>query len=180
MRNNRITLQGVVWTFGDRELAALLLDGHTVRDGPEALLLAAQSRGLPLTTDLHHLSSAPVPGWGIDVDVTRYPRTRLTVRWPRPRPLIDAAEVGFPARWQWLAATQRTVLLLVGCTLVTAPDGTARRDALPVRVSRLAESGLLAAGFAEFRSGGRRGAAPVRRIRPRTKRRFSRARRSVA
>ncbi|MEV6906739.1 hypothetical protein [Amycolatopsis sp. NPDC051071] len=160
MQGNQIRFQGVVWTFGEREFATLLMDGHSVSEGnrvPDALLRASQSRGLPLTTDIRRVPLKPVPGWQIEVTFEESalgPRPRLTVRWPHVRPLVSHAGVDLPQRWQELAVTQRVGLLLVGCDLVT-DNAPARDGDLPSRIARLAVSGALTAGVVAFRSGNR-------------------------
>ncbi|MEV7551907.1 hypothetical protein AB0N89_19985 [Amycolatopsis sp. NPDC089917] len=148
MHGTQIRFQALVWTFGAREFAALLMDGHSPHR-PDALLHAAQSRGLPLTTDVRRVPSAPVPGWRIEatsLESDRGRQTRLTVQWPRVRPLVSHADVDLSQRWQQLAVTHRVGLLLIGRDLVGDRN-------LPARVTRLAESGALAAGIVAFRSG---------------------------
>ncbi|MBB5850559.1 hypothetical protein ACFQ05_32770 [Amycolatopsis umgeniensis] len=149
MDGNQIRFQGIVWTFGKREFAALLVDGHSTNE-PDALPRASRARGLPLTTDIRRVPLTLVPGWRIEATFEESAlgtQVRLTVHWPHIRPLISLAGVDLPQRWQQLAVTQRSALLLIGRDLV-AHDG-----ALPARVARLAESGELAAGFVSFRSG---------------------------
>ncbi len=152
MDGNQIRFQGIVWKSGEREFAALLMDGHSTHEGnrvPDALLRASQARGLPLTTDIRRVPLKPVPGWRIEVtfeDSVHGPRPRLTVQWPHIRPLVSHTGVDLPRRWQELAVTRRVGLLLVGCDLVA--DGNP-----PSRVARLAETGALAAGVVAFRSG---------------------------
>ncbi|MFK0251265.1 hypothetical protein ACIQUM_41765 [Amycolatopsis azurea] len=148
MHGTQIRFQAVVWTFGEREFAALLMDGHSPHE-PDALPQAARSRGLPLTTDIRHVPLAPVPGWRIEAtseETSLGRQTRLTVHWPRLSPLLSHADVDLPRRWQQLAVTQRVGLLLIGRDLIGGRD-------LPGRVTRLAESGSLAAGVVAFRSG---------------------------
>ncbi|OXM42483.1 hypothetical protein [Amycolatopsis alba] len=148
MNGTQIRFQGIVWTFGEREFAALLMDGHSAH-GPDALLDVTQSRGLPLTTDIRRVPLALVPGWRIEVTFEDSGHARLSVHWPHVRPLVSHVGVDLPQRWQQLAVTQRAGLLLVGHDLVTDDHY------LPERVTRLAESGSLAAGVVAFRSGNR-------------------------
>lgn len=127
------------------EFAALLLEGESP-GVPDGAVQVARAKGLPMITDPELVLLRPLRGWHVAVDEPGL----VTVDWPRPTPLLDAAKLNLPGGWLEAADQQRIVLLFAGHGFGLhehAHDGDAHAGRL---LDEVAAKGALAAGAVAF------------------------------
>lgn len=144
MQGSELHAQAVVWCHREPCLPVLVMEGEApdrTNGGAiavDALHRVALATGLRLTTDLDHLQLRPLAGWRMLIDDA----DRVTLRWPRFRPLLDKAPLDLPSGWLRIATTAHVALVFAGYGLGLHGGGTG----LGRRLLCAAEVGALAAG----------------------------------
>jgi hypothetical protein len=148
MQDSELHAQAGIWCHRELRLAVLVMEGEAPDRSnggavaSDAFYRVALAYGLTLATDLDHLVRQPLGGWRILIDDAG----RVTVRWPRFRPLLDKAPLGLPIGWLDIATARHVVLVFAGHGLGLHGHPHGGSTGLDRRLRCAAEAGALAAG----------------------------------